>query len=101
MDSYDIGDVVSIRTYSAAGEGFKDAAGTLADPTTVTLKIEEPDGTETTYTYALAQITRDSAGRFSKSYTPDQSGVHHYRWVGTGTVGAAFEGAFFVRESRF
>lgn len=98
MLSYDIGDVVSIRTYSAAGEGFKDAAGVLTDPTTVTLIVREPDSTETTYTYVATQITRDSAGRFSKDYSPDQSGVHYYRWIGTGAVAAAFEGAFFVRQ---
>ncbi len=101
MESYDVGDVVSIRTYSAAGEGFKDEDGMLNDPSTVTLMIREPDGTETTYTYALDQVAKEAVGRYAKEFSPDQSGVHHYRWVGTGAVAAAFEGAFFVRESRF
>ena len=96
MDVYDIGDTVSIRTYSAAGEGFKDAAGSLTDPTTVTLVVKEPDGTETTYT--TVQVTHDATGRYSKDFAPDQSGTHFYRWVGTGAVAAAFEGAFFVRQ---
>jgi hypothetical protein len=103
MLAFDVGDLIEIRSYESAGDGFKDAAGTLTDPTTVTLKIEKPSGTETTYTYAAVQITRDSAGRFYKQITPaaGEHGVWHYRWIGTGAVTAATEGAFFVRESRF
>lgn len=98
MDVYDIDDTVQIRTYSAAGEGFTDEAGALTDPTTVTLRIREPDGTLTSVTYAGAQVVKDSTGRYHYNFRPDQAGVHHYRWIGTGAVTAAFEGAFHVRK---
>jgi hypothetical protein len=31
----------------------------------------EPDGTETTYTYALAQVTKDATGVYSKNIPAD------------------------------
>ena len=32
------------------------------DPTTVTLKVQNPAGTETTYTYAAGEITKSATG---------------------------------------
>ena len=101
MESFDIGDVVQIRSYSAAGEGFKVEDGTLTDPTTVTITVERPDGDETSYSYPGVSITRESAGRFSVNFSPTTGGVHHWRIAGPGAVAAAVEGAFFVRSSRF
>jgi len=99
MFSCDVGDRVKLTSYNADGEGFKNTAGALTDPATVTLKVKKPDGTVTTYTYASAEITKDAVGRYSYQLTIDQDGVWSYRWIGTGTIVAAEEDAFFVRKS--
>jgi hypothetical protein len=75
--------------------------GTNTDPTTVTLKVQDPSGVEDTYTYALGQVTKSAAGVYYRDVAVDEKGVWHYRWIGTGTVAAADEDYFFVRESQF
>lgn len=64
--------------------------GTATDPTTVTLVITDPAGTAATYTYALAEITKDSAGVYHKdvSCASTLSGTltWQYVWIGTGTA---------------
>lgn len=74
-------------------------AGALTDPTTITLIVVDPSGNQATYTYALAEITKDATGQYSKTVTVDESGTWQYRWVGTGTVPAADEGEFYVTRS--
>jgi hypothetical protein len=96
MNTYAYGSTVRISTATAFTVG-----GVATDPTTVTLKIEEPDGTEVSYTYAAAQITRASAGSYYKDVTVDQAGTHTYRWVGTGAVAAVDEDSFYVLASVF
>lgn len=71
------------------------------DPTTVTLKVQEPDGTETPYTYTLAEVTKSAVGVYYKDIIVDSSGAWFYRWEGTGTVVAATEEYFHVRTSEF
>ena len=75
------------------------ATGADADPTTVTLIVEDPSGTQTTYTWAGATVTRDSEGHFHTDIEVDTAGAWHYRWVGTGAVIAAVEGSLYVQES--
>lgn len=71
---------------------FRNTAGTLTDPSTVTLVVREPDGTRVTYIYGTdVEVVRASAGVFTFSHTPDQVGRYGYRWVGTGTVAYAEE----------
>ena len=95
MELYDVGDAVVIRTDPV----FKDSGGTAADPTTVTLNVREPDGTVTSYTYALAEITRAGAGDYYKVITLDAAGIWSWEFVGTGAVAAATSGSFRVRVS--
>jgi hypothetical protein len=82
---------------------FTNTLGAPANPTTVTCKVEEPDGTETTYTAsATPAITNPSLGRFELVIVPDQSGMHTYRWTGTtGASVAVDEGQFSVLLSAF
>lgn len=68
------------------------------DPTTTSLYVREPDGTETTYTYAGATITKDSTGDYSKQITLDVRGVWYYEWRGTGTCQATATGTVTVRN---
>ena len=98
MIAYDIGDVVQVVSWdvdeaTAGTTGFTDADGALADPTTVVVTVQAPDGTQTT-----PSTTKEAVGRYSATVEPDQAGVWAYRWVGTGAVAAAEEGQFFVRE---
>lgn len=66
--TYDRGDTVRLSAT------FRDDAGAFSDPTTVVLKVKKPDGTTSTFTYALAQITKDSVGNYHKDIAVDQSG---------------------------
>jgi hypothetical protein len=92
---YDVGDGVEVRS------AFTNLAGAATDPTTITLKVRKPDATISTYTYAAAQLTRESAGVFVKSITLDTSGVWTYRFEGTGAVVAADEELLVVEASSF
>lgn len=93
-NTYDINDRVRLSvTFTVSS--------TPTDPTTVTLKVEDPSGNEATYTYALAQVTRDDTGDYHYDLTLDEAGSWAYRWEGTGTVTAAYEATMFVKASRF
>lgn len=94
MSAYQRGQ--SVRLYCS----FADANGVTANPTTVTCRVEEPDGTETTYT--TPTITNPSTGTFQLIVVPDQSGMYSYRWEGTtGTSVAVDEDQFHVLGSVF
>lgn len=91
--SYDIGDLVRVTGTFTVG-------GTATDPTTITLKVMNPAGTTTTYTYALSQVTKSATGIYYKDVSPDTRGVWMYEWTGTGTCQAVDEGEFWVKDSR-
>jgi hypothetical protein len=73
----------------------------LTDPTTVTLKVEDPAGTETSYTYAAATITKSGTGIYTKNVACTLAGTWKYRWIGTGAVEAVAEGEFVIKRSVF
>lgn len=102
-EPYDLGDAPRVRGT------FKDEAGALADPTTVTLTVWRPDGTKLgVYTFAAGQVTRESVGVFSKklggalgNLKPDKIGRWYYEFVGDvagGNVEASGLRYFIVRE---
>lgn len=93
-NTYDIGDVVRLSVDFKVGS-------TLTDPTTVTLKIMDPAGTTSTFTYAGAQVVKDATGEYHYDYSPTTAGEYHWRWEGTGSAKAASEGTFIVRRSQF
>ena len=97
MKNYELGDLVRVSIT------FKNNAvpPVVADPTTVSLKVETPDGTETTYTYAAAQITRTSTGLFRKDIPTTAIGTWSFQWIGVGVVDQAADGQFFVTASSF
>lgn len=90
IPSYDTGDLVPL-TFT-----FRDAAGTLTNPTTVALSIRDPDGVVTTPT-----PTNASAGVYIHDLTPTKAGLWEYRVVGTGAVAEAGEGALWARSTVF
>lgn len=74
-------------------------ADVATDPSTVSLTLTTPDGTETTYTYAATEITKDSTGVYHKDVTCSAAGQWSYKWVGTGAATDTTVGTFTVQES--
>jgi hypothetical protein len=68
---------------------FKDAAGNLTDPTDVALEVLNPAGTLSTYTYGASEVSKESAGIYTKAVTLDASGRWYYRYKGTGALKVA------------
>ena len=92
--SITIGDLVRVSaTFTVSG--------TATDPATVTLKVRDPSGTTTTYTYGAATVTKDSTGAYHRDVSATTAGRWLYRWEGTGTAQAAEEAAFDVEPSAF
>jgi hypothetical protein len=87
---FDIGDKIRLTAE------FRDDAGALADPVTVTLMIKDPAGTVTTPT-----PTRSGLGEYEHLIVIDQADRWYWRWVGSGDVDVAEESWFFVRPSVF
>ncbi len=93
---FDVGDAVRCRAE------FRDLAGTLIDPTTVSVSVKAPDGQITTKVYNTdPEVVRESAGKFYIDVDATASGVWHYRFFSTGTGKAAAERQFNVRRSNF
>jgi len=80
--------------------GVPSATYALTDPSTVTLQVENPAGTVTSYTYAGATVSKNSTGVFYKDLALDTAGDWTYRWVGTGAVAVAGEDSFNVAVVR-
>lgn len=77
---------------------FRNTAGAVTDPTTVTCIVKTPAGVETTYTYALTTVDKDSTGIYSKTITTAENGLYQYYFKGTGTVADAARGHFLVMD---
>ena len=93
---YHVGDVRKLQAT------FRDSAGTLTDPTTVTFKVRAGDGSTTTYLYGTdAQLVKASTGVYYVLWTIASNRRHFYKFTGTGTVAAVEEGEFQPRPSAF
>ena len=58
--------------------------GVPTDPTTIALIITTPTQVPTTYTFALAEIVKNSTGDYQKDITCNLPGEWTYRWEGAG-----------------
>lgn len=81
---------------------FTNAAGVLTDPTVVTVKVQDAEGTEITYADAI----KDSTGVWHKDITITKpasggGGTWYYRFEGTGALIAAGESSFAVQQTVF
>ena len=94
VNTYDKGDAVRLK-------GTFTVSSVLTDPTTVTLKVKDSDGTISTYTYSGGTVTKLSTGVYYKDVTVSNDGIWYYRFESTGAVAAAGEGSFEVRRSEF
>ena len=88
---YDIGDAPTVTAT------FRNIAGDLTNPTTVTAKMVEPDGTQTT----LSTPSNTGTGVYTVTVpTFDQSGRHVVKFFGTGAIIAAEETPIDVRPTK-
>ena len=86
--AHDLGDT---RTLSAAFT----VATVATDPTTLTFKMREPDGTVTTYVSGTdAELVKDSTGNFHVNWPIAKVGKYYYRWIGTGAAAESDTGEF-------
>lgn len=96
MQKHDHGDLVRVSAE------FRNTAGVLTDPTTISFSFKTPSGVETTYVYGTnAQVGRTSAGLFFVDLQANESGVWVWRFKGTGAVEQSDEGQFFVQPTDF
>lgn len=80
---------------------FYDITGVnLVDPTTITIKVRNPAGTETSHTYGV-DVTKDAVGIYHYDQVFNLAGVWYYRGIGTGAVKAAAEKRIVVQVSPF
>ena len=92
ITEYPLGTVVTVH-------GEWDVAGQPEDPTTVTLVVQDPLGIETSTVYPAAPIIKDSTGRYHADLVPDDGGLWHYRWEGSGLASGAQDGQFWIAAS--
>jgi hypothetical protein len=78
---------------------FRNIAGNLADPTTVTIRVTTPSGVTTEY--PVPPVVKESTGKFYYDATINEAGKWLYRGIGTGAVEAAAEHVLFVEPSDF
>ena len=93
-NTYDIGDTIRLTATFTVSDA-------VTDPTTITLKVKDPVGTITSYTYAAGTVTKASTGVYTKDIALTLSGPYFYRWEGTGTVPTADETWLDVEKSQF
>jgi hypothetical protein len=73
--------------------------GVPTDPTAISLVVTDPTGAATTYTFALAEITKISAGVYTKDIACTVAGEWQYVWVGTGAAQDVQAGTWTVWET--
>ncbi len=73
---------------------FTDADNAVADPTTVTVKVQNPALEEATYTDAV----KDSTGKYHRDVVATAAGRWFWRWIAAGTLSAVDEGDFYVEN---
>ncbi len=77
---------------------FTNKDGAAADPSTILVKVKDPIGAETTYTYGVdVNVTKASTGVYNATLTPAIAGLWWYRWEGTGALIAQDEASFTVK----
>ncbi len=90
--AYDVGD---LRRFQVS---FTDVDDAPVDPTSVTVRLREPDGTLMSFVYGTdPEVVRTALGAYEIDLALTQAGRHVLRWEGTGAGQAAEETEFHVR----
>jgi len=96
VNAYPLNATVALSTQAAT------AGGVLTDPGALLLKVKQPGGTATTYTYGVdAGLIRDAVGKYHLNLKLTLPGRWFYRWEATGAVEAASEGELAALPSAF
>jgi hypothetical protein len=84
MNTYPEGNIVTVTS------NFKNAAGTLVDPTAVILTVVTPNKVSTNYIYGTdALVTKTGTGIYAADLdTTSKRGTWIYTWWSTGTAQA-------------
>ncbi len=90
---YDRGDVVRLSA------NFTNISNSPTDPTTVVLRIKQPDATVSVVNYPGGDIVRDGTGQYHYDLSIAEAGDWYYRFEGSGAVQAASETLFHVHVS--
>jgi hypothetical protein len=94
--TFQVGDQLTLQST------FVSLDGVNADPTTITLKVCDPGGTITTYTYAGGDVTKFATGIYRYRLSITLPGRWLYKWLGAGAVQAASpDGVVDVQTSVF
>jgi hypothetical protein len=107
MAEHEVGDVVTLFAV------FRDLDGAQADPTTLTLALEDPDGNDSSVSpeaaetgdlaraeLATGETLSGTTGVYLANIPVDRHGTWRYRWLGTGAVAKGKQGAFLVERLR-
>jgi hypothetical protein len=110
LNTYDNGDLIKIRgsftnrDLTDDEQATFDADGSLPvgvgqDPTTVTFKVKQPNGTVDDYVYGTdVEVVKQVAGSYHITIAAAVDGLWRYRWESTGPGQAATEERFYVRS---
>jgi hypothetical protein len=112
VQTHNVGDLIYIGNHSSLRDldgnqlsAFLNESGAAADPTAVTIRVEDGTGETTVYTWPTGSpaVSKETTGRFYVARTPlaAEAGPFWYvRMEGTGTVQAVMQYRFRVREAR-
>jgi hypothetical protein len=96
MNVYEIGQTVILRAV------FKNKAGVAVDPTALTMRIKDPLGAVTAFTYGVdPEVVKESDGNYYIARDPNLQGVYVALWEGTGSNKGAAKDHFQMAESFF
>lgn len=101
--SYDVGDRIRLGNHSSntATGAISDVNGDPVDPTDITMRVEEPDGTAVTYSFnGVPSLSKENVGRYYVDVTLDAAGLWKYRLAWTGAAIGAEEGVLHVRKGQ-
>jgi len=91
---YDLGDLVQLKGNFTSGSVY-------VDPSIIELRIRNPLGAYSSYTYASGAVKKSTTGRYYMDLFVNDEGQWWYRFYGSGTVIAADENYFVVEPSEF
>jgi len=95
-ETHDMGDR---RTFDIQ---FTDVAGLAGDPSSVTFRLGQPDGTVISYVYgAGAEVQRLGVGQYQVQITFDQSGRYHARYEGSSGLTVAEGIEIYIKRNEF
>lgn len=92
MNSYTVGTLVTLQA------AFVNSGGVPSDPSSVTCRVQNPDGSITDLTTSVVRV---SAGVYTAAFLTAMYGIHQYEFIGGGVVVAANVNKFFVNETTF